>query len=195
MRNILRWRRRISLGPVWRRGRSAAGAGAGDAAAAGGGGRWAVRFCFYRCGQGEQRGVFRVGAAVVAAGRGDRGRQCDSRRRSRRSGTTDERVQGIRRLNEALAREPRVSATTIQTVGSKGYDGFTLVACSELRKSATQLSKHRSAAEAEVKFAAVTRTAERPSRFKTETASKISATGGRRRRRRWRRWRRRAGHR
>jgi predicted O-methyltransferase YrrM len=40
--------------------------------------------------------------------------------------TTDERVQGIRRLNEALAREPRVSATTIQTVGSKGYDGFTL---------------------------------------------------------------------
>ncbi|MGB6159665.1 MAG: O-methyltransferase [Acidobacteriaceae bacterium] len=41
-------------------------------------------------------------------------------------GTTDERVQGIRRLNEALAREPRVSATTIQTVGSKGYDGFTL---------------------------------------------------------------------
>jgi predicted O-methyltransferase YrrM len=41
--------------------------------------------------------------------------------------TTDERVQGIRRLNEALAREPRVSATTIQTVGSKGYDGFTLV--------------------------------------------------------------------
>jgi predicted O-methyltransferase YrrM len=41
--------------------------------------------------------------------------------------TTDERVQGIRRLNEALAREPRVSATTIQTVGSKGYDGFTLI--------------------------------------------------------------------
>jgi predicted O-methyltransferase YrrM len=40
--------------------------------------------------------------------------------------TTDERVQGIRRLNEALAREARVSATTIQTVGSKGYDGFTL---------------------------------------------------------------------
>lgn len=41
--------------------------------------------------------------------------------------TEDERVQGIRRLNEALAREPRVSATTIQTVGSKGYDGFTLI--------------------------------------------------------------------
>jgi hypothetical protein len=25
-----------------------------------------------------------------------------------------------------LATEPRLSATTIQTVGSKGYDGFTL---------------------------------------------------------------------
>jgi predicted O-methyltransferase YrrM len=35
-------------------------------------------------------------------------------------------VQGIRRFNEAVAREKRVSATTIQTVGSKGYDGFTL---------------------------------------------------------------------
>jgi len=40
--------------------------------------------------------------------------------------TSDPRVQGIRRFNEALAREKRVSATTIQTVGSKGYDGFTL---------------------------------------------------------------------
>jgi predicted O-methyltransferase YrrM len=41
-------------------------------------------------------------------------------------GTTDASVQGIRRFNEALAIEARVSATTIQTVGSKGYDGFTL---------------------------------------------------------------------
>jgi predicted O-methyltransferase YrrM len=40
--------------------------------------------------------------------------------------TTDPRVQGIRRFHEALAREARVSATTMQTVGSKGYDGFTL---------------------------------------------------------------------
>lgn len=31
-----------------------------------------------------------------------------------------------RRLHEMLAEEPRVSATTIQTVGSKGYDGFTI---------------------------------------------------------------------
>ncbi len=38
----------------------------------------------------------------------------------------DPRVQGVRRFNELLAAEPRVTATTLQTVGSKGYDGFTL---------------------------------------------------------------------
>ena len=41
--------------------------------------------------------------------------------------TKDPSVKGIRRFHSAVAREPRVSATTIQTVGSKGYDGFTLV--------------------------------------------------------------------
>jgi predicted O-methyltransferase YrrM len=35
-------------------------------------------------------------------------------------------VQGIRRFNELVAAEPRVSATAIQTVGSKGYDGFAI---------------------------------------------------------------------
>jgi len=40
--------------------------------------------------------------------------------------STDPSVQGIRRFHELLAAEPRVSATAIQTVGSKGYDGFTL---------------------------------------------------------------------
>jgi predicted O-methyltransferase YrrM len=38
----------------------------------------------------------------------------------------DPRVKGVRRFNEMLAAEPRVTATTIQTVGGKGYDGFTL---------------------------------------------------------------------
>ena len=38
----------------------------------------------------------------------------------------DPRVQGVRRFNERLAAEPGVTATTIQTVGSKGYDGFTI---------------------------------------------------------------------
>ena len=36
----------------------------------------------------------------------------------------DANVQGARRFNELLAAESRVSATAIQTVGSKGYDGF-----------------------------------------------------------------------
>jgi len=40
--------------------------------------------------------------------------------------TTDPRVLGVRRLNLLIAAERRVSATTIQTVGSKGYDGFTI---------------------------------------------------------------------
>jgi len=37
----------------------------------------------------------------------------------------DESVQGVRKLHEILAKDPRVSATTIQTVGSKGWDGVT----------------------------------------------------------------------
>jgi predicted O-methyltransferase YrrM len=36
----------------------------------------------------------------------------------------DEAALAQRRLHEMLAGEPRVSATTIQTVGGKGYDGF-----------------------------------------------------------------------
>jgi predicted O-methyltransferase YrrM len=38
----------------------------------------------------------------------------------------DPATQAQRRLHETLADEPRVTATTIQTVGSKGYDGFTI---------------------------------------------------------------------
>ena len=40
--------------------------------------------------------------------------------------SNDPSVQGTRRLNELLATEPRITATAIQTVGSKGYDGFAL---------------------------------------------------------------------
>jgi predicted O-methyltransferase YrrM len=38
----------------------------------------------------------------------------------------DPKVQGVRHFNEMLASEPRVTATAIQTVGSKGYDGFAI---------------------------------------------------------------------
>ena len=40
--------------------------------------------------------------------------------------SADPDVQGVRQFNERVAREPRVSATAIQTVGSKGYDGFAI---------------------------------------------------------------------
>jgi len=38
----------------------------------------------------------------------------------------DPRVHGVRRFFDRLAREKRVTATAIQTVGSKGYDGFAI---------------------------------------------------------------------
>jgi predicted O-methyltransferase YrrM len=41
--------------------------------------------------------------------------------------STDQNVQGVRRFNELLAKETRVSATAIQTVGAKGYDGFAVL--------------------------------------------------------------------
>lgn len=43
------------------------------------------------------------------------------------TGTQDPRVQGVRRFLEGLADEPRLQATTVQTVGAKGHDGFTLL--------------------------------------------------------------------
>jgi predicted O-methyltransferase YrrM len=42
------------------------------------------------------------------------------------AGSRDADVQGVRQLNELFASEPRLSATAIQTVGSKGYDGFAI---------------------------------------------------------------------
>jgi predicted O-methyltransferase YrrM len=42
------------------------------------------------------------------------------------AGSDDPNVQGVRRFYEMVAGESRVSATAIQTVGSKSYDGFAL---------------------------------------------------------------------
>ncbi|SCF84041.1 O-methyltransferase [Streptomyces sp. Ncost-T10-10d] len=39
-------------------------------------------------------------------------------------GSDDPKVQGVRRFTELVAAEPRLSATALQTVGSKGYDGL-----------------------------------------------------------------------
>ncbi|WP_037675057.1 O-methyltransferase [Streptomyces griseus] len=40
--------------------------------------------------------------------------------------STDPRVQGVRRFTELIAQNPKLTATAIQTVGEKGYDGFVL---------------------------------------------------------------------
>lgn len=40
--------------------------------------------------------------------------------------STDANVQGVRRFNAQLAADPRASATVVQTVGAKGYDGFAI---------------------------------------------------------------------
>jgi predicted O-methyltransferase YrrM len=38
--------------------------------------------------------------------------------------STDPDIQGVRRMTEMMASNPRLSATAIQTVGARGYDGF-----------------------------------------------------------------------
>jgi predicted O-methyltransferase YrrM len=40
---------------------------------------------------------------------------------------TDPHIVGIRRMHEVIAAETRVTATAVQTVGAKGYDGYTLI--------------------------------------------------------------------
>jgi predicted O-methyltransferase YrrM len=51
------------------------------------------------------------------------------------SRSRDPDVRGVRRLNDMIAAEPRVIATEIQTVGSKGYDGFAIALVVPLAKS------------------------------------------------------------
>jgi predicted O-methyltransferase YrrM len=38
----------------------------------------------------------------------------------------DPNLQGVRRFTDLIAAEPRLSSTVLQTVGSKGYDGFAI---------------------------------------------------------------------
>ena len=49
--------------------------------------------------------------------------------------STDPNIKGVRRFNEMLSRETRVSATTLQTVGSKGYDGLAFVLVNDVASS------------------------------------------------------------
>jgi len=41
--------------------------------------------------------------------------------------STDERVAGVRAMFEMIRDDPRIEATALQTVGSKGWDGFALL--------------------------------------------------------------------
>ena len=61
----------------------------------------------------------RLGTVIVADNVVREGRVADS-------DCDDPRVQGVRRFAELMAAEPRLSSTVLQTVGSKGYDGFAL---------------------------------------------------------------------
>jgi len=49
------------------------------------------------------------------------------------SASTDPSIQGVRRFFELAASERRVTATAIQTVGSKGYDGFAIALVTSFR--------------------------------------------------------------
>ena len=62
----------------------------------------------------------RVGSVIVADNVVRKGAVIDAQ-------SADANVQGVRRFTARLAAEKRATATTLQTVGSKGYDGFTLV--------------------------------------------------------------------
>ncbi len=63
----------------------------------------------------------KVGSVIVADNVVIEGKVLDSE-------SVDPKVQAVRRFNMAVAVEPRVRATAIQTVGRKGYDGMALIA-------------------------------------------------------------------
>ncbi len=62
----------------------------------------------------------RAGSVIVADNVVRRGAVVDAT-------STDQAVLGVRRFYAALDSDPRVSATAIQTVGVKGYDGFAVI--------------------------------------------------------------------
>lgn len=54
------------------------------------------------------------------------------------SNSQDPKVRGIRRFNDLLATNPQVDAIAIQTVGSKGYDGFAIAVVTENLKDSSK---------------------------------------------------------
>lgn len=49
--------------------------------------------------------------------------------------STDADVQGVRKVCDMLASDPRMTATALQTVGSKGYDGFAMAIVNSIETS------------------------------------------------------------
>jgi predicted O-methyltransferase YrrM len=62
----------------------------------------------------------RSGSIIVADNVVRKGQLVDST-------SKDAGVQGMRRFIDAVSKDKRVEASTLQTVGAKGYDGFTLI--------------------------------------------------------------------
>jgi predicted O-methyltransferase YrrM len=59
--------------------------------------------------------------------------------------STDENVIGVRRMYEMFSKDPRLTATAIQTVGGKGYDGFAIALVNEPVKIREPKSRRRRA--------------------------------------------------
>ena len=74
---------------------------------------WAMKLC-------------RNGSLIVIDNVVRRGKVADAN-------SNDADVQGIRRMNQAIAAEKRAVATAVQTVGAKGYDGFALAVVTDGR--------------------------------------------------------------
>ena len=61
----------------------------------------------------------RLGSLIVADNMVRQGKVADA-------GSGDAAVQGARKFNALVSKNPKLEATAVQTVGSKGYDGFVL---------------------------------------------------------------------
>jgi predicted O-methyltransferase YrrM len=48
--------------------------------------------------------------------------------------SSDPAIQGTRKMFELMSRDPRLSSTALQTVGSKGYDGFAMAIVTDQKK-------------------------------------------------------------
>ena len=66
----------------------------------------------------------RMGGLIIADNVVRQGRVLDAT-------SDDANAQGAARFNERLAAEPRLSAIVLQTVGSKGHDGFAIAVVME----------------------------------------------------------------